>query len=116
MLPIEILPFSANAPTVSQSRGFRSSLARVDRRRRDNTLFTIPRGRRVRLGETGESSEALTHIRLGILLYISELVSVLKLMMKRSTRYFATGWKRKIQHKLLKPLGKEIILIASFIF
>ena len=65
--------------------------------------------------------KVLTHIKLGILyifiyFYISEIVSVLKLMMKRSTRYFATGWKRKIQHKLLKPLGKEIILIVSFIF
>lgn len=60
--------------------------------------------------------KVLTHIRPAILLYISEIVSVLKLMMKRFIRYFATGWKRKIQHKLLKPLGKEIILIASFIF
>lgn len=58
MLPIEILPFSANAPTVSQSRGVRSSLARVDRSRRDNILFTILRGCRVRLGETGERSES----------------------------------------------------------
>lgn len=60
--------------------------------------------------------KVLTHIRLGILLYINEIVSVLKLMMKRSTRYFATRWKRKIEHKLLKPLGKEIILIVSFMF
>ena len=38
-------------------RGVRSSLARVDRREADNTPFTILRGSRVKLGETGERSE-----------------------------------------------------------
>lgn len=39
-------------------RGVRGNLARVDRRKADNTIFIILRGSRVRLGETGERSES----------------------------------------------------------
>lgn len=98
--------------------GVRSSLAKVDKSRTDNTPFITEWESRVRLGEIGERSKSfyIYKIRFFTTYKWDRFGSAIDDEAQRLTRRFAAGWKWKIQQKLLKTLGKEILLVVSFRF